>query len=197
VVYEGATLSYAQIPNATLFRRVFLVVPAALLGALSCIGYLRCCQREVYDFLAISRWRILGKTGLHELRLPSDYILGLSLLHTQGGALGKILSSILTFLAMAILTLAPAFYVIRAAVENITVYGISDFLAVAASCTAITLSVSSLMVIGMGIRIMVTKNQRPIQAKDPVPIPPPPDQPKERMSNGSSDQRHDDSTAAR
>ena len=43
--------------------RVFLVVPAALLAAVACIGYLRRCQREVCDFLAMVGVESSGKQG--------------------------------------------------------------------------------------------------------------------------------------
>ena len=159
MVYEGLSsfsVNSIQIVNTALFRRAFLVVPAALLGAMACIGYLRRCQRETYDYLAISRYRILGKTGLHELRLPSDYILGLFLLRTEGGILGKIVSSVIAFYSVMIFTVAPAIYIIRSAVENIAVFGLSDLLAVAASCTAIALSVCSLLVVWLAMRIKAT-----------------------------------------
>lgn len=159
MVYEGLSsfsLNSIQIVNTALFRRAFLVVPAALLGAMACIGYLRRCQRETYDYLAISRHRILGKTGLHELRLPSDYILGLFLLRTEGGILGKIVSSVIAFFSVMIFTVAPAIYIIRSAVENIAVFGPSDLLAVAASCTAIALSVCGLLVVWLAMRIKAT-----------------------------------------
>lgn len=159
MVYEGLSsfsVNSIQIVNTALFRRAFLVVPAALLGAMACIGYLRRCQRETYDYLAISRYRILGKTGLHELRLPSDYILGLFLLRTEGGILGKIVSSVIAFFSVMIFTVAPAIYIIRSAVENIAVFGLSDLLAVAASCTAIALSVCSLLVVWLAMRIKAT-----------------------------------------
>jgi hypothetical protein len=159
VAYEGAsgvTLNSVQIASTTLFRRVFLVVPASLLGAMSCIGYLRRCQREVYDYLAISRYRILGETGLHELRLPSDYILGLFLLRTGGGALGKIIASVVGVLSVMVFTAAPAIYVVHAAAENIAVFGSADILAVAASGTAITLSVCSIVIVWLAGRIKAT-----------------------------------------
>jgi hypothetical protein len=73
VVYGGKTMisfSGVQVADTLLFRRVFLLFPAALLAATACVGYLRRLQREVFDFLTISRYPILGKTGLHELRLP-------------------------------------------------------------------------------------------------------------------------------
>jgi len=95
VVYGGATsiaFSGVQISDTELFRRVFLIVPAAMLAATAGIGYLRKLQRECFDFLSISRYRILGKTGLHELRLPGDYILGFFMLKEVGGPLGKFVS---------------------------------------------------------------------------------------------------------
>jgi len=156
VVYEGASgvsLNSIRISDATLFRRVFLVVPAALLGAASCVGYLRRCQREVYDYLTISRYSVLGKTGLHELRLPADYILGLFLLRTEGGSLGKVIASIIAFLSVAVFVFAPAAYIVRSAVENTAMFGASDPLTIAASGTAIVLCVCSLVVVVLAGRI--------------------------------------------
>jgi hypothetical protein len=70
----------------------FLVVPAALLGAMSCIDNLGGVNvRSTTTWL--SRGIVLGKAGLHELCLPSDYVLGLFLLRTEGGTLGKIIAS--------------------------------------------------------------------------------------------------------
>ena len=156
VVYEGASgisFNSVEITDATLFRRVFLVVPAALLGAFSCVGYLRRCQREVYDYLTISRYRVLGKTGLHELRLPADYILGLFVLRAEGGFLGKVVSSVVTFLCVAVFVFAPAAYIVRSAAENIAVFGAADPVVLVASGTAIALCVCSLLVIVLAGRI--------------------------------------------
>lgn len=160
VVYEGGTitgLSYVNVPNATLFHRVFLVVPAALLAALSCIGFLRRCQREVYDFLTISRCRVLAQTELHSLRLPSDYILGSEWLYFNGGVIGKILSRLILVLGMTVFFLAPALYIIHASYSNIMVFGTSDTLAVAAACIAIVLSGASLLVIILAMGITAAK----------------------------------------
>ena len=156
VVYEGGTitaLTYVNVPNPKLFHRVFLVVPAALLSAVACIGYLRRCQREVYDFLCIGRCRILGASGLHELRLPSDHILGTQWLDFHGGVIGEVLARTIIVLSMLVFSLSPALYIIHAAYQNIMAFGASDTLAVAASCIPITLSVASLLVIilAMGI----------------------------------------------
>jgi len=51
---------------------------------------------------------------------------------------------------------APAIYVVHVAVENIAVFGIADFLAVAASFMAIVLSGSSILVVWLAGRIKAT-----------------------------------------
>lgn len=150
VVYEGATglsLNSLQIPDPELFRKVFLVVPAALLGAFACIGYLRRCQREVYDYLTISRYRVLATTGLHELRLPPDYLLGLFLLRTEGGIIGKIISTVVALLSVVVFVVGPAFYIAYASRQNIALFGFNDLLAVGAAFVAIALSACSLVVV--------------------------------------------------
>lgn len=158
MVYEGAsgvTFNSIKISNAVLFRRVFLIIPAALLGASSCVGYLRRWQREVYDFLAISRCRVLGQTGLHELRLPADYILGLFFLGQGGGTVGKLISRTVAFLLVVVFTFAPAAYIVRAAAENIMVFGASDLIAFTVSAIAITLSLSSIVIVHLAGRVQL------------------------------------------
>ncbi len=156
VAYEGAsgvTFNSIRISDATLFRRVFLIVPAALLGALSCVGYLRRWQREVYDYLAISRCRVLGKTGLHELRLPPDYILGLFVLGQEGGVVGKAIAHTVAFLTVFVFTFAPAIYIVRSAAENIATFGVSDIVALTASVIAIVLSICSIVIVHLAGRV--------------------------------------------
>ena len=156
VVFQGATglsLNSVQITDAKLFRKVFLVVPAALLGAAACIGYLRRCQREVYDYLAISRYRVLATTGLHELRLPADYILGLFLLNIEGGPVGKVVSGVVSLLSLAVFFLGPATYIVYASIANTMLFGLSDPLSTGATSVAILLSVCSLAVVGLGMRV--------------------------------------------
>jgi hypothetical protein len=66
VKYGGSTgisVGGLQLTDTLLFQRVFLIFPAALLAASACVGYLRRLQREVFDFLSISRYRILAKTA--------------------------------------------------------------------------------------------------------------------------------------
>lgn len=156
VVYEGAsgvTFNSIQIKDASLFRRVFLVFPAALVAAKASVGYLRRVQREVYDYLAISRFRVLGQTGLHELRLPPDYILGLFVLGIEGGLLGKVVSTSVAFLSAIVFVIAPAAYIISEAAINVRMFGVSDVLCLFASVVAIALSVSGLVIVKLSGRI--------------------------------------------
>lgn len=158
VVYEGASsvsFNSIQISNTSLFRRVFLVFPAALVAAMASVGYLRRIQREVYDFLTISRFRVLGKTGLHELRLPADYILGLFVLGHEGGTLGKVVSVSVISLFAAIFAIAPAAYIVYESIINLRIFGISDTLCLFASGIAIALAVCSLLIINLSGRIKV------------------------------------------
>jgi hypothetical protein len=134
------------IHNASLFRRVFLVVPAGLLTALACVGYLRRLQREVFDYLMLSRYRILGKTGLHELRLPSDFLLGLFVLGEFEGLLGKLIRAIIGLLCISAFIVVPTAYVISEAVNNINLYGVGDLPCLAASLAAILLASCGILV---------------------------------------------------
>lgn len=143
MVYEGATSqSFEGLPLSTsaFLRKVFLVVPAALMCAMSSIGFLRRCQREVYDYLAISRYIPLGRTGLHELRLPSDYILGLFYLKTQGGLVGRVLSGIVMFLVSLVFTCGPAVYIAQASGESVARHGLTDPLALGGAIVAVLLT---------------------------------------------------------
>ena len=156
VVYEGASgvsFNSIQVSNTSLFRRAFLVVPAALVAASASIGYLRRIQREAYDYLAISRYSILGKTGLHELRIPSDYILGLFMLRNEGGLLGKVVSLAVASLSIIVFAFAPAAYVISEAIVNVNKFGASDALCLLASMIAISLSVCGIVIVAISGRI--------------------------------------------
>ena len=156
VVYEGASgLSFnsLKIANIPLFRRVFLVFPAALVAAVAAIGYLRRVQREVYDYLTISRYRVLGKTGLHELRLPADYILGLFVLRNEGGLLGKVVSTTVAVLDAIVFVIVPVAYIVSEATINARMFGTSDVICLVASGTAIILSVCSFLIILLSGRI--------------------------------------------
>jgi hypothetical protein len=133
--------------DASLFRRVFLVVPAALLAATSVVGYMRLLQRGVYDYLSISRYPIIGKTGLHELRLPSDFVLGFFVLRELGGFPGKIISYIVATLCLMAFVFGPITYVAMEAVKNIHIFGTSDLLCLTASIGAIVLVECALLVV--------------------------------------------------
>jgi hypothetical protein len=163
LVYGGGTaISFngVQFTDRLLFRRVFLVFPAALLAAMACVGYLRKFQREAFDLLAISRYRILGATSLHELRLPADYVLGLFILHTQEGLLGKIIGTVIAMLAMTVFVFGPTAYLIREAVRNIAGCGLNDLLCVGSSVIAIILCVCGLIVMILAARIRIEQSTK-------------------------------------
>lgn len=149
------TFNGVQVSDLTLFRRVFLVIPAGLLAAMACVGYLRRVQREVFDFLAISRYQILGATGLHELRLPADHILGLFLVRIEEGLLGKFVSGLVAILATTVFVFGPTAYVITEATKNVVSYGKHDVLCLASSVIAITLSVCSVIIAILAGKIRV------------------------------------------
>ena len=152
---RGTAISFngVQVTDRLLFRRVFLIVPAAFLAGMACVGYLRRVQREVFDFLAISRYRILGATGLHELRLPADHVLGLFVLRTQGGLLGKITSTLIATFSVAAFVFGPTAYVIWEAMKNISGFGLNDLLCLGSSVVAIALCVCGLIVLFLAGRI--------------------------------------------
>jgi len=156
LVYGGSTaisFSGVQLTNISLFRRVFLIFPAALLAAMACVGYLRRLQREVFDFLTISRYRILGKTGLHELRLPADHILGVFVLRAEGGVVGKIVSNIIMILFITAFVIGPTTYILTEAIKNLRVFGVNDVLCLVASAAAIVLCICGLLVAALAGRI--------------------------------------------
>jgi hypothetical protein len=156
VVYEGVSIaSFEGLPlsSSSLVQKVFLVVPAALLAAAAGVGCLRRCQREVYDYLSISRYRVLGQTGLHELRLPSDYILGLFYLKTQGGAVGAMLSFIVIFLVAGVFTVLPVVYIVRTSALSLARYGIEDTFALIGALAAALLATASLLIAFLASRI--------------------------------------------
>lgn len=159
VVYQGASVIpfYAvHLSNMSLFRRVFLVFPAALVAAMASVGYLRRLQREVYDYLSISRYRVLGQTGLHELRLPADHVLGLFLLRNEGGLVGKVVSYVVTSLSITAFVFGPIVYIIGEAAANLQRFGLVDILCDTASVTAIALSLCGLIIVVIASRIKAT-----------------------------------------
>lgn len=147
VVFEGATSqSFQGLPLSTsiFLQKVFLIVPAALMCAMASIGFLRRCQREVYDYLAISRYRPLAQTGLHELRLPSDYLLGLFYLRVEGGVVGRMLSGFAVFFISLVFTAGPAIYIAQASGISVARHGLGDPLALSGAIVAVLLAGASL-----------------------------------------------------
>jgi hypothetical protein len=156
VAYAGAmgfTLNSLQLADPSLFKRVFLVVPAGLLVAKASVGYLRRCQREVYDYLTLSRYRILGQSGLHELRLPADYILGLFLLKKEGGRPGNVLSSAIAFLSFCASVLLPVPYITCAAYFNVKTFGAADVLCLFASVVAAAMAICAMLIVWLAMRV--------------------------------------------
>ena len=159
VVYGRSTdisLYGFPIHDTKLFQRVFLIVPAALLAAMACVGYLRSLQREVFDYLTISRYRVLATTGLHELRLPSDFVLGLFVLKELGGLPEKITSYVVASLCAVTFIFAPITYVTTEAIKNIQLFGAGDLLCLAASLGAISLADCALLVVLFGSLVQAT-----------------------------------------
>jgi hypothetical protein len=156
IVYGGSknvSINGVQLTNSSLFQKTFLIIPAASLACSSGVGYLRRLQREVFDYLSISRYRILAQTGLHELRLPGDYLLGFFLLNIEGGRLGKVMCVLVVFLLSSVTTLLPTAYIIIQAKVNISLFGQKDLLCDAASGIAVLLCVIALVVTSMAGRI--------------------------------------------
>ena len=159
VVYSQGNFSFnsVQITDRSLFQRVFLLVPAALLCAQAAIGYLRRIQRETYDFLQIARCRMFGATGLHELRLPADFILGLFVLRNEGGTVGRAIASIAALLSFIAFMIGPAVYVVYEALRNISVFGVDDFLSLIISGMAVALCVSAVGIVVLSGRVKVSQ----------------------------------------
>ena len=156
LVYGGSkaiSLNGVQLTDTTLFRRVFLIFPAALLAAMASVGYLRRLQRAVFDCLVISRYPILARAGLHELRLPGDFTLGLFVLGEVGGVPGRMVRGVVGFLCVVAFIFAPTAYVLTESIKNIQVFGLNDVLCLTASVGAILVSVSSFLIVHLAGRI--------------------------------------------
>lgn len=145
--WQNISVGNIQVSDNTLFDKTFLVVPSGLLLMLAAIGYLRKLQREVYDYLCISRLRILGETGMHELRLPSNFILGLDLLRHHGGVVGKYISNLSALLLSFIFLIGPAFYMLVEAYNNLKQYGGTDPISILVLIIVILSFISSFAII--------------------------------------------------
>jgi hypothetical protein len=156
VVYggsKGVSVGGIELTDSSLFRQTFLLIPAAALACSSGVGYLRRLQREVFDYLSISRYRVLGQTGLHELRLPGDYLLGFFLLNIEGNRLGKVIGVFVVSLLSLVTTILPTVYILIQASANIRVFGREDMLCDTASGIAVFLCLIALIVAWMGAKI--------------------------------------------
>jgi hypothetical protein len=156
VVYEGVkVIAYSgiQLTDTSLFRRVFLIVPSALLAAMAGVGYLRRFQREVYDYLCILRYRVLGETGLHELRIPGDYTLGLFVLSIEGGWTGRIVSLVVGSLVATAFTIGPTIYVVQEAYANVRLFGVKDRVCTLAPTIAVILCSCAFIIVLLSGRI--------------------------------------------
>lgn len=151
--WEGISYGPVKISDKSLFQKVFLVIPSALFVMQTCIGYLRRLQREVYDYATISRCKILAELGLHELRLPSNYILGLDIMQFEAGIIGKMVSNIVTRIMIYAFVVGPAFYMISEALKNFGVFGTSDIVSSFSSILVIIMCCSGIIIIVLTARI--------------------------------------------
>ena len=129
IVHEGWSIAVSKIEvkDVLLFDKVFLIIPAAVFIMMASTGYLRFLQREVYDYLSISRYRVLGETGVHELRLPSSYVEGLFVLNNEGGFIGKIVSKIVSIILVIVFFFLPSIYLLLQVFNNYIQFGATDY----------------------------------------------------------------------
>ena len=156
VVYGGSknvSVSGIELTNSALFRQTFLIIPTASLACSSGVGYLRRLQREVFDYLSISRYRVLAHSGLHELRLPGDYLLGFFVLGIEGGRVGNVIRAVVVFLLSLITTVLPTTYVLVQVRANMQLFGWGNLLSDAASGLALLLCLIALIAAWMVSRV--------------------------------------------
>ena len=96
---------------------------------------------------------MLAQTQLHELRLPSDYILGLFYLKIEGGSLGKVVAWVFGYLWSLVFFFGPNVYILKVSVLNIQTYGFGDLLTSASSIVAILLAAGSFVIVVIASRI--------------------------------------------
>ena len=156
VVYGGGkdvSINGIKLADSSLFRKTFLIVPAASLACMAAVGYLRRLQREVFDYLSISRFRALGQSGLHDLRLPGDYLLGFFLLGIEEGRVGRIIRFVVVFLLWILTTALPIAYIEVQSKMNMQVFGSGDLMCDAASGLATLLCIIALSVVFLAERV--------------------------------------------
>jgi len=82
-------------PDEPIFHAAILLISSIVFLRIMSLSYLRKFQRECYDWIMVKRYKKMGSTGLHELRLPSDPILGADLLRFDDNILEKRIGVIL------------------------------------------------------------------------------------------------------
>ena len=143
----SVTVGGVGLSNATLIRRVFLVVPASFITANAAVGYSRRMQHIVYEFLTVPRYPALHKANLHPLRLPSDYISGLFLLHEEGGKIGKLISNMVIALTACAFLFGPIYFIVTESIANVDHFGLNDITCLVASSVAVLLCICSLITV--------------------------------------------------
>lgn len=151
--WEGVSYGSIKISDKSFFQKIFLLIPSALFVMQTATGYLRRLQREVYDYAIIDRCKIFAELSLHELRLPSSYILGLDIMQFEAGFLGKIVSRIVAIIMIYAFVIGPAIYMIAEAIKNLGIFGISDIVSTIASILIIIMCGCGIIVVRLTGRV--------------------------------------------
>lgn len=163
---SAVTVNGIQLGDPTLIRRVFLVVPSALLTAFASVGYLRRMQRTVYEYVTLARNPGLHKSGFYLLRLPSDYIAGLYLLNTEGGGLGKLISIVVVVLTAWAFFLGPIAFILDESFENISYFGFNDLVCLTASSISVLLCFCAIVILQLSNQFVVEAPNSDVIATD-------------------------------
>lgn len=67
-------------PDSPRFHSAILLIASLVFFSLTCLSYLKKYQRECYILSLMMRFPNINKTGLHELRLPSNALLAADML---------------------------------------------------------------------------------------------------------------------
>ena len=116
------TLLGVDFPDNPIIQTFILLFTALIFLRVMSLSYLRKFQREVYDWGKVLHYRKikceLGSTGLHELRLPSDPLLGADLLKFDDGLLEKIVGTIVWNILSFMYVLLPTIYILHYSIES-------------------------------------------------------------------------------
>ena len=120
---EGESLKIlsVELPSSGLFPDIFLLGIALGYSALGTLGYLVRFQRETYDYLKLVKTSVIGKNGLHELRLKGDYVLGQQMLRDHGETGVKIAANFLAITFSYSFLGLPLAYIIVTAIDNLAI----------------------------------------------------------------------------